>query len=64
MITCQCSGELNLDIEETRSLGLHISIYSCKCGKMYSLNCIGEKPRGWQTKQKLERKKFIDNIPF
>jgi len=64
MITCQCSGEINLDIEETRNLGLHISVYSCKCGKMYQLTYIGEKTRGWQTKQKLKNKKFIDNIPF
>ena len=64
MITCQCLGELNLDIEETRKQGLHISIYSCKCGKMYTLSCIGEKERGWQTKKKLEDKKFLDSIKF
>jgi len=64
MITCQCGGKLNLDIEETRSLGVGIAVYSCDCGKMYTCSLMGIKPRGWQTKKKLEDKKFLDSIRF
>ena len=59
-----CSGKLKMDDEETRKNGI-MMVYCCEgCSKLYTLNCIGEKPPGWRTKAKLKEKELIDSIPF
>lgn len=64
MINCLCGGELNLDLEETRKDGLR-PVYSCSiCNRLMVLQIIGEKPRGWRTKKKLEEREIINNLPF
>ena len=64
MIKCYCNGELNLDLEETRANGI-LPVYNCsKCDNLLCLQVIGEKKRGWRTRQVLKNKEEIDNIPF
>jgi len=64
MIKCYCCGELNLDLEETRANGI-LPVYNCSnCNNLIVLQVIGEKKRGWRTKQVLKNKEEIDNIPF
>lgn len=58
-----CCGDILIDFEESKKAGA--IIYCCQnCGKLYTFNLIGEKERGWKTKQKINNKKFIDSIPF
>ena len=64
MIKCYCGGELNLDLEETRDNGI-LPVYNCSnCNNLIVLQVIGEKKRGWRTKQVLKNKEEIDNLPF
>lgn len=64
MINCYCGGELDLDIEETKKNGV-LPVYNCnKCNNLFILKKIGEKEIGFRTKKLLQKKKFIDNIPF
>jgi len=62
-VTCHCGGNIELDIEESRKNGV-VPVYTCECGKILVLQVIGEKPRGWKTKEKLRNIKEIADIPF
>ncbi len=62
-IKCQCGGNLEFDLEETRKDKI-TAIYACECGKMYRLQPCGEKEQGWKTKKLLERNKLLKNIPY
>lgn len=64
MIYCPCGGELNLDLEETRKNGI-IPVYNCsKCDNLLILQKVGERPRGWRTKKKLDGQYEMTKIPF
>jgi hypothetical protein len=63
-VSCKCGGELVVDFDETKKDGISI-IYRCeKCDRLFILQMIGQKPRGWRTKKMLEEKNFIKDIPF
>jgi len=64
LIGCICGGSLELDLEESRKHNTQ-AVHAClRCGRIYILQLIGEKPRGWMTKKKLENQKLIQSIPF
>lgn len=64
MIKCYCGGELNLDLEETRANGI-LPVYNCSnCNNLLCLQVIGEKKRGWRTKQCINNKDVMRNIKF
>jgi len=69
-VACDCgNSELIIDFDEskkwTNEIGLASIVYCCQnCGKLYVLQHIGDKPRGWKTKKLLDNKKKMDSIPF
>ena len=68
-INCCLNKRLVFDIKETKRISLdtslEIPVYRCEgCNKLYTLNCIGEKEKGWEVKGLLQEREEIDNIPF
>jgi hypothetical protein len=64
-VFCPCGlSNLKIDFEESKHVEYQM-IYCCQnCGSLYVLQKIGEKPRGWKTKSKLEEDKLIKSILF